>query len=612
MKVFLFVVTIFTCFRMSIQQCGNTTINYGASTSNGILSTQEVSELREYANRLVTLLMAEDRNNRSITEIITNNPEELISFHDTVLYYFRLVSHGRPYITDATRRKERTSLFRYYFHTRVSETLFETCSRHFHQHLQYRYNQEVNMFTVDKIVTYDPNHSCLCGNYQERLILNQPFPIDFNYLTEIDSIVYFEINNRTELQTVLSVSAYHVIPLKLILRFFETWLSDESTRISALQYNPCVHTLFGRLRRSFRKLLLVSTRRSPGYLNRGWDANILLGSNSRHFFSMFAGNIFIGPSERKPNSARFKDNGVESLNAFEFGVQHIIGHERYQVLFNIFNILHDYIKLAPQMPLITKLTKGFQILIILHNRLGQYNIVPFDRSQWAIVEVNGFRYWVEQDSDRRNRRSSRNKNSNKTSSTDEILCSDVDYSAKQWRMFVLDLIKMYTEAAIIHQELPWSCNFTCLYNVYAFYKTAHYTYFTGSFDEYLHSIISTLDDWRKCNSNENVEGPDVKWCLAWKNIKVHLNFTNWNEYKPYYLHGKFRSKSYIHNVKILLVWLTLQVSKFIQSEEELSISNECILTFSDQELLKFNVNYNDTVDESFIFLCKKKNVFISM
>lgn len=293
--------------QISYQQ--NNTFNGGPSTSTEDISATERCELLNYAGRLLTLLLAEDSSDVDLTEMAENRFDELTAFHDEVFTYVVLARFGAQNMDDRARRHRRLAFFTHHLALTTLNMMAEHCTTHYSYDMVYEYNRPHNMILVRKNVSYQPD-SCLCGNYRERSSLDVPFVIP--HVERPDLTVQVEIDRRNRLQ-IAELNVYHIIPLPLITKFFETWVSNESTNVDDTNFSNCVRTLFYRLRRSMRKLLLASLGRS------------LLAANSNAPFSeliershgMLSGNIFLGPINRGPFSPEFQRNHEE---AFEFGL----------------------------------------------------------------------------------------------------------------------------------------------------------------------------------------------------------------------------------------------------------------------------------------------------
>lgn len=86
---------LFVFFEITHQQNDNQRINEGASTSrDGGLSECEKCKISSYAETIVRLMLAEDRDGGDLTDLVNNHFDALQAFHDEVFSYFYLAEHG--------------------------------------------------------------------------------------------------------------------------------------------------------------------------------------------------------------------------------------------------------------------------------------------------------------------------------------------------------------------------------------------------------------------------------------------------------------------------------------------------------------------------------------
>lgn len=304
MKLIVFVFIVVTSFQLSKQ---NGRINYGASTSSG--QTRELSfeecEIIGYADRIINLLFSEDANGADLREMMENHRQELRAFRDEIFSYITVTRFGAQYIADATRQRNRLRFFTSYMTMKILSMVNDDCTRHYRHSLVHNYDSESNMILVTGNVSYQPD-TCLCENYRERSILSRPFSLPHNYLHQPDLALQLEVNiNQVNTP---EVSVYHVIPLSLITKFFNAWLSEEPTNETNSYFNLCIQTLLGRLRRSMQKLLIASFGRSPGD-NVTFDTSNFFSETIELTHGMLSGNMFIGPTNRGPFSPAFHRHG---------------------------------------------------------------------------------------------------------------------------------------------------------------------------------------------------------------------------------------------------------------------------------------------------------------
>lgn len=341
----------------------------------GSRETLEIIELGSYAARLVNLLLSEDTSGVDLEQMMVDRFDEMVAFHDEVISYFELAKFGAQRITDPVRWNRRLNNFLRSIFMVTSITLNKACTGHYYWHSSYSFNPTSNMIEVSESVGHSQRTACLCGSYRrgEVSTLSAPFATPSTYLSNDSSVVQWEIRGDEIIKSELSV--YHVIPLRLISKFFDTWLSDNSTEISDPSFSGCLRILFGRLRRSMRKLFLVSVRRSSGF-SINVDSNNFFSEAVERAHGMFSGNIFLGPSDRGPFSPTFGKSGDELLDAFEFSAKPIIGTRRYEQLLRMFEQLRHYVTLVPQWSPLARFVLGMRHFFALFMTFDKIRITP--------------------------------------------------------------------------------------------------------------------------------------------------------------------------------------------------------------------------------------------
>lgn len=269
-------------------------------------------------------MIAEDLNGGNLTEMMNSDRfSELQAFHDHIYSYYFLAEFGIQQFTDANLRERRRNYYVSSLIRALIITIAKSCNSHFCYKLWYEYDSETNTIQGRENISYRfTENDCLCYNYQERLILSEPFVPPS--LQRPETTVQIFINDSEV--SLLDVQQYHVIPLPLISRFFQIWLSGDSLDFPENQFTGCLRVLIGRLRRSMQKLLIVQMRNSQAFSDEEWYTirSNLESSNANFFTELFRrrnswlrGNIFLGPRNRGPFSPEFEMPAALTLTAFE-------------------------------------------------------------------------------------------------------------------------------------------------------------------------------------------------------------------------------------------------------------------------------------------------------
>lgn len=572
-----------------VSSMDNERINEGASTSTE-LSECERCEIFGYAESMVRLMLAEDVSAGNLTDVMNNHFDELIAFHDEIFSTLVIAEHGARIDSDVTRRNKRLELYNHYIRKMILETIQKACSEHFHLKLWYEYDADRNLILIRENVSFslsnqqnNPSGNCLCENERERNILSESFSVPEIYHPR--SILQFNVHG--EEISVMETVPYHIIPSTLISNFFRVWLSDEdSTYVSAI-FSDCVLTLFGRIRRTLQKLLLVQMKNTLIFSNEdrlNIAVNVQSNENGTFFAEMFAraytwldGNIFLGPRDRGLFNPEFQKNGQELNRAFEKNAEPIIGARHYEESFELFHELMIFVLQAPMLYPFEKLLKGLQLYNSMAAVLVRYDITLLDIEQWEFrepfdeelsevppqlrKEMKTKKYWAIKKLPRRSSRSV-NYIYEILETPKSTMFMTMTRSNRVWSEFVTDFLKISMETRSQNKLPLWSCNFTRLFNDYLFNKVKSADIscpLCASFDEYLYSKISHLREWQSCNNGTIVS---KKWCQAWKRISKnlifkidHLNFKSGAQNK----FSKMRSSSYLKDVETLIQWLSSKV-----------------------------------------------------
>lgn len=362
MKIITYLILLTIFFKNSNQIDENRErINDGASASQE-LTVYEQCELDSYAESIVRLMIAEDIEGGNLTDFMNSRFHELEAFNNEVFTNLMLAEYGAQAISDENRNLERVSYVIGEITLQLVELILKSCTKHHSLKLTYEFNHENNVIIVRENTSF-PLNNCLCGNYRERLTLNQEFSMPD--LENLGRTFQFNID-RNEV-SMMETLRYHIIPLSMFSKFFRLWLLDEPNATST-DYNRCVQTLIGRLKRSMQKLLLVRIKSSVNSIDAervllDTSDDPLSSESDESVYDWINGNIFLGPPNRGPFHPQFLSNGEESFKAFERGIEPIIGRSHFVKLKLIYGQLLYYVRQAPGWQPHERLINGFQLFL---------------------------------------------------------------------------------------------------------------------------------------------------------------------------------------------------------------------------------------------------------
>lgn len=181
----------------------------------------------------------------------------------------------------------------------ISEVIQKACLSHYKLKLQLEHDGNGNIKLVHESLRCSSSQgssNCLCVNFaQEQSVSSVPLVFTALRRPNIEMNVYVT-ETRSSL---VPITVYHIIPLPLITRFFDYWLSD-TVAFPNNSFNDCVKTLFFRLKRSMQKLLIVNIKRTrlfrdrlepPSANENPFDPdNIFSVSDIRYATSLLSGN----------------------------------------------------------------------------------------------------------------------------------------------------------------------------------------------------------------------------------------------------------------------------------------------------------------------------------
>lgn len=568
--IFLFLIIIQTSVGMDENR---ERINYGASTSRDPTNYEEC-ELQSYAESIIRLMIAEDIDDGNLTDIMHNRFHELQAFNQDIFSYLMLAEFGGQHINDERRNLERVVLVVGEITLRLLEVIMESCSEHHTLKVNYHFDQDKNSIVVMENTQF-PSDECLCGNYQERLRLSEEFSLP--ELQIPGRTFQFDID-RSQVSMMEPVR-YYIIPLTLLSKFFNVWLSDETSE-SDTEYNRCALTLLARLKRSMQKLVVVQIKNSAGssikpdkvLLNTADAAKI-----DDYAFNWIHRNVFLGPPNRGLFLPEFRYFGNDSFEAFDWDVKYIIDRKHYMIMKLMYRQLKYFVEEAPKWQVHQRLIYGFQTFIEIMINLNNRGITPLNIEQWEERyltdydfdslridesrrrELRGQKYWVIKKTFGRFSRSTNYFAKTELHSVKQKSRRQIN---QKWKEFVSSLFQIIMDARSQNKNLLWSKNFTNLYDKYLLRDidvTDQSNLTCISFNKYLFSKIHKLKEWHRCNNLMN-SMLNSKWCQAWKRI-IKSNISSYVlDTKKLTSTKEKWSTLYLQDAETIVLWLSSIVS----------------------------------------------------
>lgn len=204
----------------------------------------------------------------SLIDMSSNRFYELQAFHDELFTHFVHAEFGIRGFHEITPEERETRLenFIVIINQIILKLTQNVCSRHFRDRLWYEYDINTNTILYRENITFVTD-DCLCETNPVQTISTELPSISRNNNTEK---FYKLVKNST----LVKVSHYHIIPVAMISNFFQTWLSEEFTKIENSRFNGCVQKLYKRLKRSMHKLLIVTLKNT-----REFSSNEIISSD---------------------------------------------------------------------------------------------------------------------------------------------------------------------------------------------------------------------------------------------------------------------------------------------------------------------------------------------
>lgn len=543
MNFVLLVISVMFC--LGLTHANNQRVNEGASTSRHEEPVDESMhcELIGYAERFVLLMTAQDFRDLSMTEMMNDHYPELEAFYNEINAILVAAEFGHGEIEiDLEVSARRLRYFRTTVNLFLSQIVQKACESHYRLNSFYEFDHQNGNINVHQTLNCESSE-CICtNNPRERSILSAPLRLPAPRRSE--NLIPSSQNNLD-----VEISAHHIIPIQLITRFLNVWLSDHPTPPDN-NFNGCMQTLFGRLRRSMQKLLLVSMRNSHVFsdsLHEQGQGDIFFAdgtfriSNIQNAITWMSGNIFFGPNQRGPYDPTFERTIERQLAAFDYSAEPIVGRPRLLELEQIFHRMLNFIQPSSDSNPFVRLMHGFDIFVDTALTINIEAAAPLNMHQWEELQpsvddlrfirpelfraLRSRRFWsVKKNST--NQRPPRSVDyyyhddlSSDDSSTKKYPMTEAELK-QRWSEFVIDMVEVHLEARSRGLSLDWSCNFTRLYDDYIFRKLEPVNDKNGDclrFDEFLYLKISGIKDWYECNHNG--ESSSTRgWCSSWKRI----------------------------------------------------------------------------------------------
>lgn len=360
----------------------------------------------------------------------------------------------------------------------------------------------------------------------------------------------------------LPTQQYDIIPLPLILRFFEEWSHSFTMRADLFRCSNAAS--FSRIAKIFSNNdSMEKDRYDTGqqdneaflFLSRYLNYNDL---RLQLFSSINRGNFFIGPEAylRGPLLPWFGQLDIRLLLAFESECEPIIGREHYQELQSLFKRLVDYVGLDPaQTTTFERYITGLEIYISMMTTFSSYEAPPIDMDLWeertmterelsrlTASDRNNYRgkkFWAIKKKFRRPERSIGQK----------LRYSNEQSTKERWSQFVVYLMSTFLET---EASTPWADDFARLYMEFKS-KPKHDECLNDKFDTFLYSKISHIQEWVDCVRFRSTGS--YEWCKTLRRIMLSSDLeTSGSSWK------NRTSKEFHRDLRTLVSWLWQKVS----------------------------------------------------
>lgn len=524
----------------------NETINLGASTS-GLqqqLSDTEKFEIEGFVDNFLNTL-ADERNN------VRLHPNEMSDYLlETQILYFSAIgdyltygsTYGVPngYRHTLPNHEARRRYYDSIIRSQALETLIDSCMVYFR-----KLSREVLNNFSSTILRNVPNSSQNLANRKRKKTSTSRMES-----SDTDSS---KDTQKSEKIKGLKTSEYNVIPLQLILRFFEEW-SDSFNMIP--NFHECANVGgFAHVAVSFSSSNDINSK--DQFLAN--DTN--LDDLRQNLLSLIIhGNTFRGPRPhmRAPSMPQFFQRYVGLMLSFEIDCATIIGLEHYQELLPLFKRLIDYVGMNPEETNpIDRYTAGLELYISMMTTFSSYETVPMNIDQWEEREMTerelsrfteeernmyrGVKYWMIKKSFRRPKRSVMKK---------EKIGKSTDLALKErWSKFIVYLMSAFLQTGATEVSTPWSDDFARLYLEYKSKSLldSEDECSNKNFDTFLYLKISRISEWSTCVRSRSKDS--FEWCMAWKRLLFTHKLNTGGSWK------KLKSKKFHQDLKTLMNWL---------------------------------------------------------
>lgn len=532
-----------------------------SQTENEELNDSERCEIDGYAEDIVNLMLGYDTENEDLQFMIDNKYGELEAYVQHLKNSFKLAIYGVNYIYNddpsqlTPENKVRTKYFILRIKEKISEILYETCTKHFHAKLDYNYVNTTEEFSVLQ-QTQVTSKRCLCDISREGNSCRSKVLVHSRAEKSIpsygDIFNYKPANSKNnniifDVKGVVTVK-HQIIPRPLILAFTEILMNstvfdryspnDDEFFVCAQMVNKrFVHSLEKIMAYESTKINIFTEGSKLTYKDfGGTNFKVLFHEVMKRWSQLSSGgNEFVGPQDIGPldPSHQSVDN---KYGMFQYDSKPIIGQEHYQEMFDLFKRMWDYVEEATETKIVDRLTRGAEILVTFLTTVERYTITPMKIEQWELCELKdkemslvddktikewkGKKFWAVKHPNNRSLMTQPIPSGKNT-------CHTLDGLAKlKWTKFIVESIKTSLKDYSIDESKAWSCNLTRMYYTYKFVSTPGDSYQCSkmTFDTYLYSKISRTREWHECIHYLSNKTDD--WCQAWRRIMLNLDFND--------------------------------------------------------------------------------------
>lgn len=448
--------------------------------------------------------------------------------------YFNSIGHYLKF-GSGNEQLSTYSLRRQYYNLSVrreaSETLVDSCTRHFRKISR----DIINNFSetvLQDITDNSLNKNSTDGDKITRIELDRNFYKGSSNFKKLDKLIdKYDLN----------ISHHSIIPLSLILRFFDEWSESFSVISNSEQCLNMNSASFSQLNRQF----LNNSGAPDSDVNQFFTNHSILDDLRNHLSaSDIGGNFFLGPdrSSRGLFFPRHNELNFEAMFSFEFDSEPIIGEEHYRELLVLFKRLIGYVAMdSEEVTPLERYTSGFELYVSMMTTFSSYEAASFNIDQWEYrtateeelstlnlwkrSKYRGRKFWVIKKNFRRPKRNV---------IQEKKVCYSIDqYSKQRWSEFVVYLMRAFVKAEASNQTIPWSGEFSWLYLKYRInlsLSNATENCMDEKFDTFLYYKISQYQEWSDCISFKESDESN-EWCQAWMRIMLNTDVGSSSSWK---------------------------------------------------------------------------------